>query len=545
MSFIPLGQVGQTLSSSSFVRADSIQGGTITAQELILAGGTHGVLRSQNYNATSETGWAIFGDGSASFYGLLTIGDNAVITGDLYSSNWNGTIPANLATEDAGASAGYYLDSSVGSMQLEGDFFLGGDLDVDGTITINSGSGDRLTVAGESLFTGDMELDGAIDIDGDILLSGDILFERGTSALIETNDAPVNGDTWLRIWQVSNTGRIQGIKKSGGSETVSAELQVTNDGFGIAQGVLDLAGSGGIDSSLGADIDIAIAGTTILTIDGTNGVYLGSSGTRVDNNGALLSVNEVQVQDGSITDPSYTFTSDSNSGFYRVGENDIGVTLGSKQHILFSDGDPTLTVTPDHADGNVVLKLAIERPWEFRQLSTGASTGLEFMSTSNKAVYIGGDTLGHVLGINASDGHIYIQEGFDSIGNHETLRADRFVSGTLSKVGYYSSWAYQKKHIKPVNDRRRWKREWFLELEPVAYERRRGHHSDKDKDGYRPIELGFTIENLIENTNLLTTRGNRVGDSPDEFAILAVTVDYVQHLEKRIAELETKVAALT
>ena len=511
MSFIPLGQVGQTLSSSSFVRADTIQGGTITAQELILAGGTHGVLRSQNYNATAETGWAIFGDGSASFYGLLTIGDNAIITGDLYSSNWNGTIPANLATEDSGASAGYYLDSSVGSMQLEGDFFVGGDM----------------------------------DITGDILIAGDILFDRGSGALIETNDAPENGDTWLKIWQVSNVGRIQGIKKSGGSETVSAELQVTTDGFNIAQGVLDLAGSGGIDSSLGADIDIAIAGTTILTIDGTNGVYLGSSGTRVDNNGALLSVNEVQVQDGSITDPSYTFTSDSNSGFYRVGENDIGVTLGSKQHILFSDGDPTLTVTPDHADGNVVLKLAIERPWEFRQLSSGASTGLEFMSTSNKAIYIGGDTLGHVLGINASDGHIYILEGFDSIGNHETLRADRFVSGTLSKVGYYSSWAHQKKHIKPVNDRRRWKREWFLELEPVAYERRRGHHSDKDKDGYRPIELGFTIENLIENTNLLTTRGNRVGDSPDEFAILAVTVDYVQHLEKRIAELETKVAALT
>ena len=92
---------------------------------MILAGGTRGVVRSENYDG-SASGWAIFGDGSASFYGDLTIGANAIILGDVYSDNWNGTIPANLATVDSGATVGYYLDSSVGSAQFEGDVFVGG-----------------------------------------------------------------------------------------------------------------------------------------------------------------------------------------------------------------------------------------------------------------------------------------------------------------------------------------------------------------------------------------------------------------------------------
>lgn len=61
-------------------------------------------------------------------------GIDFVVLGDVYSSNWDGDIPADLSSEDAGAGAGYYLDSSVGSLQLEGDLFLGGELTA-GTIT--------------------------------------------------------------------------------------------------------------------------------------------------------------------------------------------------------------------------------------------------------------------------------------------------------------------------------------------------------------------------------------------------------------------------
>ncbi|NIT78589.1 MAG: hypothetical protein GWO44_17300, partial [Thermoplasmata archaeon] len=68
------------------------------------------------------TGWSLFGDGT------VFLGSGVVVAGDIYSSNWDGTIPANLASLDSGASAGYYLDSSAGAMQLEGNFWLQGDL---------------------------------------------------------------------------------------------------------------------------------------------------------------------------------------------------------------------------------------------------------------------------------------------------------------------------------------------------------------------------------------------------------------------------------
>ena len=54
MAFIPLGQFGAPLFSPNTIRASSIQGGIITAQEIILGGGTNGIIRSQNFVSGSK-----------------------------------------------------------------------------------------------------------------------------------------------------------------------------------------------------------------------------------------------------------------------------------------------------------------------------------------------------------------------------------------------------------------------------------------------------------------------------------------------------------
>lgn len=169
MPYIELGKTGTQLGSSKFIGADRITGGVIAAQEIIIGGGLQGIIRSENYDPTNETGWAVFGDGSASFYGTITIGDNAVITGDLYSSNWDGSIPANLATVDTGASAGYYLDSSVGSGQFEGNLFLGGDLDMQsgGNIKVRDAGGTEVM----NIAFATTEGFGSAHIDGDVVLA--------------------------------------------------------------------------------------------------------------------------------------------------------------------------------------------------------------------------------------------------------------------------------------------------------------------------------------------------------------------------------------
>ncbi len=62
-------------------------------------------------------------------------GFTAITGADIISDNWDGTVPLDLSSEDTGASAGYALDGSVGSMQLEGNLFLGGSVSVtDGDI---------------------------------------------------------------------------------------------------------------------------------------------------------------------------------------------------------------------------------------------------------------------------------------------------------------------------------------------------------------------------------------------------------------------------
>jgi hypothetical protein len=137
------------------VRAGRITGGTINGKTIILAGAS-GVIQSDDF-VTGTSGWQIAGDGSAEFNDVL-------VRGDIESGNWDGTSPANLATVDTGATAGFYLDSSVGAAQFEGDIWLRGNLqasddtdivfgdDADATIGFISGTS-ALQVAGGSLLS--------------------------------------------------------------------------------------------------------------------------------------------------------------------------------------------------------------------------------------------------------------------------------------------------------------------------------------------------------------------------------------------------------
>lgn len=156
------------------INAGMINGGYLTAQELIIAGGTNGVIRSQNYDPVNELGWAIFGDGSASFYGDVFFGENAIFQGDLYSTNWDGTIPPNLASVDMGATTGFALDSSEGAAQFMGDVFVGGNIQLE--------SGGELRVGDPSTDGASLQFfGGAIDSavwTGNLVFDGEFVGDR-------------------------------------------------------------------------------------------------------------------------------------------------------------------------------------------------------------------------------------------------------------------------------------------------------------------------------------------------------------------------------
>ncbi len=123
MPFQKLGDWAGRYKTPPWTSARNVLGGEITSREIIIAGGD-GVIRSQNFDGSTK-GWAIKGDGSASFYGDIIVG------ADLYSSNWNGANPADLSSgADGTATAGYYFDHSAGSGQIEGSLYVGGSVEL-------------------------------------------------------------------------------------------------------------------------------------------------------------------------------------------------------------------------------------------------------------------------------------------------------------------------------------------------------------------------------------------------------------------------------
>lgn len=128
MPYRPLGNIGNTIGTGTEVlRAEQIVGGLFFGQEFVVGGGAQGVIRSADY-VPGVSGWAIFGDGNAEF-------NDVTVRGDIVSANWNGANPTDVP--DVTATAGFYLDSSLGAAQFEGDLFIGGDTVITGGLTVS------------------------------------------------------------------------------------------------------------------------------------------------------------------------------------------------------------------------------------------------------------------------------------------------------------------------------------------------------------------------------------------------------------------------
>ena len=99
-------------------------------------------IQSDDYSSGSS-GWYIGGDGSAEF-------NNVTIRGDLVSSNWDGGNDLS-GGPDAGATQGFFLDSSAGSGQLEGSLYVGGDILFTGVGSLRTASaGARLELRADA-----------------------------------------------------------------------------------------------------------------------------------------------------------------------------------------------------------------------------------------------------------------------------------------------------------------------------------------------------------------------------------------------------------
>ena len=526
MPFIQIGQYGNPLKQGQYLDAKNIRGGTITAQELVISGGTTGVIRSQNYDGSSA-GWAIFGDGSASFYGDITIGANAIITGDFYSANWDGAIPISLGSgTDATATEGYAFDSSVGVAQVQ-ELIVGA---ADSALVMRPYQ-DFATIIFE---VGDTDFEG-------VLTMGQYDGGSGqTVGNIQLAPPYTSGSSAIAMVIANSDGALGGFINMNAFDYVMFPI-----GSASAPSIIfDIDTDTGLYQNAANEIAYSFAGNNNFTMRG----------------GSSSAVFEVPV--GHF----YIDVMEANHDFYLRTDNGSGqknriFVDGSADRISFYDHDGSEAMRvqdPEenlvmyaNSDGHVAINFAFERAWTIEQEGTGSSTQGKLYSTTNKLFTMGGVSNGDKLWVNSSStttSAIAFDNALTNVGNHETLRLDRGSGGTMKYVGYYSSREFDPKTGRRLKDDLIKAQEgkdvlhWIDRVDPTWYKRTDTLEALASVDGKSGWEFGFILEELAETSPYLTTKpGKLVGGSPDELALIAVLWESNRDLRRRVAKLERKI----
>lgn len=292
MVYRPLGAL-PSIRKGSLITASQIRGGTITAQEIILGGGSSGVLRSGDY-VPDTSGWIIRGDGTAEF-------NDVTVRGDVESSNWDGASPADLSTVDTDATEGFYLDSSVGSAQFMGDVF------VRGTVTFDS-----------SLTT-----DGTITSGNDSVGRDSLVLSSGESISLEA----------LRLVTDDNP-EIEFVVSS----TVQGGVKNT--------GLVAKSGSNSAPSySFIGDSD------TGFYLNAANEVTVTAGGQARFRTSANTNVALVLVTDGAEATPSILWSADSDTGIRRRGANNPALVSGGSDRMWWSNSGIWIRTLPTTGSG--------------------------------------------------------------------------------------------------------------------------------------------------------------------------------------------------
>jgi hypothetical protein len=175
-------------------------------------------------------------------------------------------------------------------------------LDVTGATTLDS----TLTVAGTTTLNGNTNLGNATS--DTIAVTGILNVDSGTLFVNPTdNKVGINDSTPSEALDVTGNALISGTLGVTGNTTITGN---------VITSIVKASGSGGltIDSNGGTDVALFGAGGG----SGTT-LYGGLNGTTATMSGVIFN------SDGTATNPSIAFTSDTNTGLYRIGSDKIGI----------------------------------------------------------------------------------------------------------------------------------------------------------------------------------------------------------------------------
>jgi hypothetical protein len=266
---------------------------------------------SAQFEGSLFLGGALSVTGSVTVSGTLTLSGALVAAGDIYSDNWDGAIPANLAAVDATATVGFYFDGSVGAAQVQ-RLFVG---DVDGHLIIHAeGDYPNLSFYSEALTQ---------------------------PGIIRIGDAAGVGRLELHPpYETGTNGVLQLLRSSGGSQMLYSGSE-----FIAALGVVKMAsGSASAPAySFNDDPDTGIyrVGTNIL------GVSAGGAAAATFEAGG-----QFRTVDGTVSAPSLSFIQDPDTGFFRGATNQVNFVAGGVTQFHFNASNAGSPVIGNNTTGS-------------------------------------------------------------------------------------------------------------------------------------------------------------------------------------------------
>ena len=413
---------------------------SVTAGTNLNGGGTSGAVTvnlDPDITLTSVTADAFYGD----LYGAIHILVKNVSGGSLTKGTpvyATGAVGASGAVEVEASLAG--TGSTMPAMGLldqdldhngQGDVVVSGVLQNFDTDTPGYSVGDELYVAVSGGLTttrpsGSSELVQKI---GKVIRvqqnTGEILVQGAG----RTNDVP-NGTLANDISGNAATATTA-TTTSGNAATATAletarTIDITGD---ITATAVAFDGTANIAISAAVNNDSHTHNASNLTGSTLASGVTASSLTSVGTLGSLtvsgvIDVNEVQGDNGSASDPSFTFTDDNNTGMYRYGADSIGFSCGGGAAVRISSADD-LYVNGDYIAFNSVSSVndSIRVNGDQFQFRTGGTDRMHI--TSNGYVEIQGLRL--YMGINSNDYML-----FEESANTWTFYADNAQVGQIN-----------------------------------------------------------------------------------------------------------------
>ncbi|MCB9190051.1 MAG: tail fiber domain-containing protein [Flavobacteriales bacterium] len=245
--------------------------------------------------------------------------------------------------------------------------------------------------------------------------------------LMAGNDLPGGDDSYIQnqyaAVQTTAEYRISG-RGSAGQLGVNNTSSTSGDGISLYGGATSGVPSYGIvfsgTGNLGTHGNVTSDWATYFTMNNTTTrgwvFRRGTTNVASISGSGVATLNEVWADNGSATDPSYTFTSDENTGMYRAGTDQLALTTaGSERLRVISNGNVGVGVTAPLAKLHVQGSTAGDGGWD--------DDGIMVMNTAGSA----GEAA--VSFKNSSTGTSYWITGLNQSANYDIAYGTSFTNG--------------------------------------------------------------------------------------------------------------------